>query len=378
MSTPSTPDFVLNLLPASQLVPRGIDWLWAGRLGLGKPAILDGDPGLGKSLVTLDLCARLSTGRPFPDNSPGPGPSTAIVLNGEDGAEDTIRPRLQALGADLERVLVLLRTTKDLREPLRFPRHTHQLAQVVARSRARLVVIDPIMAFLEPSVVLGSDVSVRQALFPLLQMAEEHRCALLMVRHLNKAGGFHSVYRGGGSIGIVGVCRSAWLVARDHQDPDRRILAQVKNNLTAAQASLAYTVQAPPGAPATLTWLGPSPWTADQLLAAAATAPRAIPARALARDFLGYVLGNGPRTSREIWASAQEQGHTKRTLRRAKMDMNIRSVRVWAGGKRLSYWLLPGQQLPKSVPPEARPPDLEEYLAPLREQFPPSTPLDDL
>ena len=101
-SSPNT-DPSVRVQPVSQLAPRPVEWLWPGRLALGKLAILDGDPGLGKSLVTLDLCARLSTGRAFPDGSPGPGPGSAIVLNGEDG-EDTIRPRLQALGADLDRV----------------------------------------------------------------------------------------------------------------------------------------------------------------------------------------------------------------------------------------------------------------------------------
>src|SRR5438309_6756561 len=94
------------LQPVSQLEARTIAWLWPGRLALGKLAILDGDPGLGKSLLTLDLCARLSTGQPFADASPSPGPGSALVLNGEDSAEDTIRPRLRALGADNDRVFV--------------------------------------------------------------------------------------------------------------------------------------------------------------------------------------------------------------------------------------------------------------------------------
>src|SRR3954451_19327422 len=90
----------------SQLAVRPVSWLWPGRLARGKLAILDGDPGLGKSLLALDLCARLSTGSPFPDGGTGPGPACSLVLNAEDGAEDTIRPRLAALGADLDRVFV--------------------------------------------------------------------------------------------------------------------------------------------------------------------------------------------------------------------------------------------------------------------------------
>src|SRR5690242_6575569 len=100
MSAPTTTPHLPCVRPVSQLVTRPLTWLWPGRMALGKLAILDGDPGLGKSLVSLDLCARLSTGRPFPDGGCGPEVSGAIVLNGEDGEEDTIRPRLQALGAD--------------------------------------------------------------------------------------------------------------------------------------------------------------------------------------------------------------------------------------------------------------------------------------
>jgi len=103
-----TPDSMsLAVRPVSQVTARPVSWLWPGRLALGKLALLDGDPGLGKSLLALDLCARLSTGRPFPDGTPSPGPANSLVLNAEDGLEDTIRPRLEALGADLDRVFVL-------------------------------------------------------------------------------------------------------------------------------------------------------------------------------------------------------------------------------------------------------------------------------
>src|ERR1700729_3916589 len=89
---------------------RSVDWLWPGRLALGKLAILEGDPGLGKSFLALDLCARLSTGRPWPDGSATPGPAAAVYLNAEDGAEDTLGPRLRPLGADPASVYLLERS----------------------------------------------------------------------------------------------------------------------------------------------------------------------------------------------------------------------------------------------------------------------------
>src|SRR5438034_7435993 len=135
MSDSTTSAESIGLRPASQIVARPVAWLWPGRLPLGKLAILDGDPGVGKSLVTLDLCARLSTGQPFPDGSLGPGPSSSIVLDGEDNGDDTVRPRLQALGADLERVFVLDRATLD-GQPRCFPALIRVLDQALARSGA--------------------------------------------------------------------------------------------------------------------------------------------------------------------------------------------------------------------------------------------------
>jgi RecA-family ATPase len=377
MSIYLTPDGSVCLQPVSELEARTLEWLWPGRLALGKLAILDGDPGMGKSLLALDLCARLSVGRPLPDGRPGPGAVPSIFLNGEDGAEDTIRSRLEALGADMQKVFVVHRTVHGIRDSLRFPEDTPLLEQAVEKTGARLVVIDPIMAFLQAMVAVASDANMRQALLPLIQLADKHRCAILLHRHLNKSGGVQSIYRGGGSIGINGACRSGWLVARDPHDPVRRVLAEVKNNLAAPQPSLAYTVQAGDQQPATITWLGASPWSANQLLAEAARAQQ-LPARDRAREFLTRALEAGPRTSRELWALAQQYRVSSRTLRRVKQEMNIRSVRISADGQRLSYWLLPGQELPASVPPEAIPPDLEEWLAPLRQKYRPSTPLDDL
>src|SRR5215831_224752 len=151
MSDSTRSDESIGLRRASQIVARPVDWLWPGRLPLGKLAIFEGDPGVGKSLVALDLCARLSTGRPFPDGSPGPGLCNSIVLDGDDLGEDTVRPRLQALGADLERVFVLDRATLD-GQPRCFPALLDDLDQALARTGACLLVINPIIAFLGPNI----------------------------------------------------------------------------------------------------------------------------------------------------------------------------------------------------------------------------------
>ncbi len=154
------------------------------------------------------------------------------------------------------------------------------------------------------------------------------------------------------------------------------MLAQIKNNLAPPQPSLAYQVQTNDSAVLSLSWLGASDRTAAQLLGPAARPPAPLTPRERACAFLQSFLREGPRTSREIWPEAQRQGLTERTLDRAKGELTIRSVRVWAEGRRLSYWLLRDQELPESVAGSQL--DLNNWIAKLHEQFPPPTPLDDL
>jgi RecA-family ATPase len=136
---------------ANQVVAHPVPWLWPDVLPTGKLVLLDGDPDLGKSLIALDLCARLSTGRPFPDGRGAGEPANSLVLSAEDAAHDTIVPRLQMLGADVGRVFVWQRDTDDEAWPWRFPRHARELDQALSQTGARLAVIDPIMAFLDDS-----------------------------------------------------------------------------------------------------------------------------------------------------------------------------------------------------------------------------------
>jgi hypothetical protein len=363
----------MQVVPLSQLVPRAVTWLWPGRLALGKLAILDGDPGLGKSLVMLDLCARLSTGREFPDGQPSGGPANSVILSDEDNAEDTIRPRIEALGGDPNRVFVVRHHEIGSSGPFRIPTHLDALDAALVEMTARLLVIDPIVAFLEQGARFTDDQSVRRALSPLAALAERRQCVVNMVRHLNKFGASRSLYRGGGSIGIVAACRSAWLAACDPNDPQRRVLAQVKNNLAAPQQSLVYEVQRSKHEPPTLKWHGTTELTADQLLAAAARIDPLGP-RQRARDCLLDFLRDGPRPAREFWPIAQRHGLARRTLTRARRDLGISSSRVSQKGRFVSYWVLDGQEPPS----DPTLPSLEPWLAPLREQFPPSTPLDDL
>ena len=194
---------------------------------------------------------------------------------------------------------------------------------------------------------------------------------MLLVRHLNKRGGKTAIYRGGGSIGLLGACRTAWLVGRDPVTAGRCVLAQVKNNLASPQPSLAYQVVTDGVDAATLSWQGPCEWSADQVVGGLARGS----GRLQARSFLLTFLEGGPRLVRDIWAAGQKQGLLARTLQRARHDLSIHSQRVANQGRHESYWLLPGQALPTGGGPEEY--DLEPWLAPLRAKYPDATPLDE-
>jgi hypothetical protein len=361
---------------ASQVTSQAVSWLWPGRLALGHLALLDGDPGLGKSLVTLDLCARLSTGRPWPDGTPSGSPASSVVINAEDSDQETICPRLRVLGADPGRVFFL---PCDEAGGIEFglPSRLGVLGAILGETGARLVVIDPVTVFLDPAVNAHSDGGVRRALAPLAALARQHGCAVLLVRHLNKDGGHRALYRGLGSVGLVGSCRSAWLIAADPGAPGRRVLAQEKKNLGTPRPSLAFEVtDAGDDLPA-LSWRGPTDWTADALLAAAGLRPTLPGPIDRAREFLADALKGGPRTTRELWAGAEPRGLSKSTLNRARKELRLRTRQVFLDGRMTSYWMFPSQRLPREVAPEGDE-VVGEALRRLEEQWEgQADPLDD-
>ena len=363
-----------HMVPMAQLTRRPLTWLWQGRLALGKLAMFDGDPARAKSLVTLDLCARITTGRPMPDGTGGGQPENAVIILGEDVAEDTVVPRLQALGADLGRIFVFASDFLAEQGPFRLPVHARILGEQLEIHQPRLLVIDPITAMLEASINANHDQSVRAALSPLVELADHHRCAVILVRHLNKIKGSHAMYRGGGSIAFNAACRSSWLFDFDPNDASRLIMAQIKNNLAPLQPSLAFRLVQQEAAdhkdaPPTLEWLGPSSLTAEQLLTRTGAKPGLGSAHDRAWEFLPAFLENGPRPTGEIWDAARQQNLQRRVLQIVRRELGILSRRVWTGDKQLTYWYLPGAV---DFPMD----EFDKLIAYQQARFPPD-PLDD-
>jgi hypothetical protein len=250
---------VLETIDLSEVRTRPIDWLWRGYIPLRKVTILDGDPGLGKSTILLDLASRGSIGGLAPTGEPLGDAFTSIYVTLEDDAEDTILPRVLRAGGDPSRFHLLRK--------LVLPAQIDRLEATANSLRARLIVIDPLMAYLGDGVKTNDDHLVRRALEPLAEMAAGLDAAVVLIRHLNKRVGDDAIYRGGGSIGFTGLARSVLAVGRDPDDHDRMILAPIKLNVARRPASLAYRIVADGDyEPAHIAWEGTSERTAEDLI----------------------------------------------------------------------------------------------------------------
>jgi len=338
----------LGIVRLSDVTPERVDWLWPGRIPLGKLTVAEGDPKTGKSTLGLDITARVSTGSRFPDGARIAAPGVVIVMSAEDGLADTIRPRLDAAGANPENVFawesVPVLNDEGIPSGLRspsIPRDLDALEGLIVRHGAVLVIVDVLAAYLGSDVDGHRDQDVRRALMPLAKLAERTRTAILVLRHLNKSTGGNAMYRGGGSIGIAGAARSILLAAVDPLDEtgNRRVLAVTASNLAAPVPALAYHL-----APseehgcAQVVWDGVSDHTSSTLLAVQ-VGDEERSAVDEAGDFLRDVLASGPVAARDVEKAARDAGVQPRTLRRAKERLKIRSVKSGMGAS--WSWVLP-------------------------------------
>jgi hypothetical protein len=308
-----------------------VEWLWPEKIPLGKVTLLIGDPGLGKSLIAIDVASRVSRGQAFPDSSPLnpeprtlnpshstlPAPGSVLILSAEDQIADTIRPRLDAHGADPAKIFFASEIT-DLRRDL--PKLAAALDDV---PDCRLIVVDPVNAYVGPSDSHFHTI-VRKVLAPLAELAAQRRIAILAVTHLRKNSGA-AIARAAGSMGFVAAARTVWTVCRDNSgrdqtNPGRNLLLPVKNNLGPLSTGLAFSI-APHlehGA-AVIHWhAAPVTISADEALSPTPK-PRGPEAeeRRHAGEWLFRALAEGPREAHLILRDGKQNGYGGRTLQRA-------------------------------------------------------------
>lgn len=322
----------------SDVEAKPVPWLWPGRIARGKLTIISGHPGLGKSQVTASIAGTVTTGGTWPVDHERPAIGSVILLNAEDDAVDTLRPRLEAAGADLARVHVIDGVIRgytgagdcqsgmfSLEEDL-----TALEAELTKIGDVAVVVIDPITAYLGKTDS-HRNADVRGMLAPLSALATRQSVAVIAVSHLSKAAGAKALMRVTGSLAFVAAARAAYLVAADPQDKARRLFLPLKNNLAPDSSGLAFrvegaTIDTPGGALETsrVVWENePVSITADEALHADAMPGDHSSAREAAADWLSGKLAGGEMAAADLSKVAKVEGITEKALRGAREVLGV-------------------------------------------------------
>ena len=316
LATPSKPREIAARL-YSTIESQPVEWLWHNRIAIGKLSLLAGQPGLGKTFCAIDIASKVSTGSSFCDGSKPPLGQVGI-LTAEDGAGDTIRPRLDAAGADVANVFHIDGVRgKDRTEFLSLKDHLSELeAFFESKPDLRLFIIDPISAFMGSGCDSHVNASVRSVLGPLCELAERRRVALLGITHLSK-GQAKAINAIIGSIAFVAAARSAYLVAQDPDDEKQRLFLPIKNNL-ASCTGLSFTIED-----------GRCIWNSDAVLVSADDIGESDETpRAEAKQWLESKLEKVSMPAKWILAESRKDGISERTLRRAGKELNVIHERV--------------------------------------------------
>ena len=325
----------LKLINMETVEVEQIEWLLYPFIPFGKVTIIQGDPGEGKTTMVLQIIAKLTRGEPIllkqqsqkeaqkdseenlkqkvlsQDNPIQP--VNVICQTAEDGLGDTIKPRLLAAGADCSRVLVI----DDREQPLTML--DVRLEEAIMQTKARMVVLDPIQGFLGTDVDMHRANEIRPLMKRMAVLAEKYHCAIILIGHMNKNSNGKSSYRGLGSIDFQAAARSVLIVGRLKDEPETRVMCHVKSSLAPEGKSVAFRLDKETG----FQWIGEYDISADDLLSGDARGQKSR----IAKEFLLDILADGGMAQKKIEEEASKQGIKKKTLRNAKQELEIDSVK---------------------------------------------------
>lgn len=322
----------LKLIHMEDVVSKEVEWLWYPYIPYGKITIIEGDPGEGKTTLVLKLAAALSRGLPLPcDDDKEYQPIHIIYQTAEDGIEDTIKPRLEKAGADCSMIRVIDETDKELSMT------DDRLEQAIIETGARLIILDPIQAYIGATVDMHRANEIRPVLKHLGIIAEKHNCAIILIGHMNKASGSKSTYRGLGSIDIQATARSVLLVARLRDKPNIRIMAHDKSSLAPAGDAIGFEMTEDNG----MVCIGPYDITIDELLSG--NEGRGKKKLDIAENFIKEYFGtNKVIPSNEIMMEAAKRSIKRNTLLSAKKKLGITSDKEKAEDGTIYWtWVMP-------------------------------------
>ncbi len=311
----------------SEVQSKTVRWLWYPFIAIGKITILQGDPGDGKSTMMLNLISEISTGGATPDGKALGAPRRVLYQCSEDGLEDTIKPRLESCGADCRNVGFINEETGGA-----LTLDDERLRQAIVEYRPRLVVIDPIQAYIGG----GSDLQVaskaRKLMSRLNMWAGVYECAIVLIGHLNKKESQKDLYRSFGSIDVVAAARSVLQVERDEEDPCIRTVHQIKNSLGPTGGGFSFEIRPESG----FKWLGCDIASGQKNEPETTSPPVFNTKMEKAAYLIRQLLADGDMASKEIYERLEEQGIGHRTAEETKIEVGVRCYRkmkVW-------YWSL--------------------------------------
>lgn len=334
-----------ELIFLKDVIVRPVEWLWDNHLAIGKLTIFSGDSELGKSNISCDLIARLTSTQDWPDRSPAPI-GNVVIVSSEDGIEDTIVPRLMAAGADLTRIAVVKSIKQNgKRQTLNLAADLDVLGETIQTfGNVKLVVFDPVTAYMG-TADSHKAASVRTVLEPLQDAGERYSFSGLLIAHPNKTGPDSYLNAVGGSAAFLQVPRLSFLVTKDPDDQERTLFLSGKNNLGKKAQGLGYRIGTVAVGPnkdilaSRVIWDEiPVKVTANQALAQAAN--RFHPtAKADAEEFLKeYCSGQGIPADQLLEAAKANQ-IARRTLTRAARQLGIKPAKTAPDGG--WWWKIP-------------------------------------
>ena len=326
LKEPSKPETV-KIIRMSDVELTPVEWLWKPYLPFGKLSVLQGNPGEGKTYFAMHLAAACTNGKLLP-NMERMEPFNVIYQTAEDGLGDTVKPRLIEAGADLDRVLVIDDSEVQL------TLSDERIERAIIENNARLVIIDPIQAYLGADVDMNRANEVRPIFMRLGQVAQRTGCAILLIGHLNKAAGMQSLQRGLGSIDIAAAVRSVMFIGKLKHDPTMRILTHEKSSLAPPGVSLAFSL----GDEGGFRWVGEYDITADEMLSG--IEPQRETKTQQAKDLICALLAGGKQVlSEDIDKAALERGIPGRTVRDAKRELGDALKSKIVEGRKKVFWM---------------------------------------
>ena len=314
----------LKLINMEQVEIEKIDWLLYPFIPFGKVTIVQGDPGEGKTTMVLQIIAKLTKGEAvLPSGSDEPAleaktvdlePVNVIYQTAEDGLGDTIKPRLLSAGADCSRVMVIDDNDQAL------TMMDARLEEAIIKTKARLVVLDPIQGFLGAAVDMHRANEIRPLMKRVAVLAEKYHCAIILIGHMNKNSNGKSSYRGLGSIDFQAAARSVLIVGRIKDEPEIRVVCHVKSSLAPEGKSIAFRLDKDTG----FEWIGEYDISADDLLSGDNRGQKIHEAK----EFLKEILVSGSVAQTKVAEEAESRGIKKKTLWNAKKELEIESVKI--------------------------------------------------